>query len=162
MKKLFIAITLIALSLFGTVLIADAQETKVPTVQCYFRTENLNACMKRLVNQYHFISPYDYNEDTTNEQTKASYNSYWPKSMGKFSTKLEQDNDNSNYVFNLDLTYAERELLPKNDNPNFTVQCEDEMLDEVYLPRPTYKVKVYDEEGVWTGGYYDRTVTRMQ
>ena len=138
-------------------------------IQGYYRTSNLNTCLKRLMNQYGIIEPTgaDYNDDTTTEQSKQNFNSHWPKSMGQaFSTLLERDEEDGDYVFNIELTQEEVDSMPKNDNPNFTFQYAGEREDpqdpeSPLLPLPTFKKKVYGD-GVWTGAYYDRTVTIMQ
>jgi hypothetical protein len=107
----------------------------------------------------------DYNEDTTSDQSKANFNSHWPKSMGQaFSTKLEQDQEDGDYVFNLMLTQEEVDSMPRNDNPNFVSQYEGELDSEGEpLPTPTFKVKIMDgsEPPVWTGDYRDQTVCRQ-
>ena len=139
--------------------------------QVFFRTGNLNSCLKRLANQYGILGPdsheehgpHDYRDDATDAESKANFNKYWPKSLGTFSTKLEQCEETGDYVFNLLLTDEQAASLPKVDNPNFTCQVEGEVDGNGDpLPLPTYKVENRDENGVGLGTYYDRTVCVMQ
>ena len=129
----------------------------------YYRTANLNACLKRLMNQYGLIAPVDYNEDNTSAQSKASFNSQWPKSMGEaFSTKLEQDQQDGDYVFNLMLTQEEADRMPRNDNPNFTFQWEGELDGEGEpLPAPTFMVEDRDIGGNSLETYHPQTICRQ-
>jgi hypothetical protein len=117
------------------------------------------------MNQYGLIAPVDYNEDNTSAKSKVSFNSQWPKSMGvAFSTKLEQDQQDGDYVFNLMLTQEEVDRMPRNDNPNFVFQYEGELDSEGEpFPTPTFKVKIMDgsEPPVWTGDYREQN-TRKQ
>jgi hypothetical protein len=119
------------------------------------------------MNQYGIIEPEDadYGGDTTSDQSKANFNSHWPKSMGQaFSTKLEQDQEDGDYVFNLMLTQEEVDRMPKNDNPNFVFQYEGELdSEDEPLPTPTFKVKIMDdsEPPVWTGNYREQTICKQ-
>lgn len=134
-------------------------------IQGYYRTANLNACMKRLVNQYGIINPpdHDYNDDSDNSATKANFNSLWPKSIGDgFGTVLEQCQETDDYLFNIQLTQEQVDSMPRSDNPNFTFQYEGELDGETPLPLPTFKVKDYDEAGVWLGTYHDQTICVMR
>jgi hypothetical protein len=110
------------------------------------------------MNQYGLIAPVDYNEDNTSAQSKANFNSQWPKSMGEaFSTKLEQDQKDGDYVFNLMLNQEEVDGMPRNDNPNFVFQYEGELDSEGEpLPTPTFKVEI-DVPGT----YREQTVCKQ-
>jgi hypothetical protein len=155
MMKRFILIATLVLFTFSVPAIA-AEE---PTTQCFVQTTNLTPAMKRWENQYDLPTPVDWNQVQGNGQ--AEFKSTWPKSAGKYSTNFEVDEETGLIHFNSIITVEQASQF-KNDSPTFTVTCANEGTEETPFVIPTYKVKVYDEEGVWTGGYYDRTVTRMQ
>ena len=133
--------------------------------QGYYRTGNLNACMKRLVNQYHIINvEHDYNDDANSAATKGSYNSRWPHGIGDaFGTVLELDEQDGDYVFNIQLTQEQVDSMPKSDNPNFTFQYEGELDEQGEpLPLPTYMVEDRDAEGLPIGTFTPRDICVMK
>lgn len=139
-------------------------------IQGYFRTANLVSCLQRLQNQYGLVSvdtdgPVNWNDFALAEDAKGKWNSdLWPKCMGdSFGTRLEQDEQNGDFLFNIYLTQEQVDSLPKVDNPNFTFQYEGELTDpqdpeSAPLPLPTFKVENYDADGLPLGTYRDQTI----
>lgn len=136
-------------------------------IQGYIKTkeQTLTACLQKMQNQYDLISPdTNWNDYNNPGEAHGRWTALWPRCMGDASgTKMNQCEETGDYLFNIELTNEQLErLIDVPTTPVFDFQYEGELDEhgERLLP-PTFKRKVIIND-VWTGGYFDVTITRMQ